>query len=113
MTRHTVSDDIRQTTAERDQHRCVKCGRSLYDIPCSLHHRRMRSHRFSGTDLPANLIWLCGSGVTGCHGEVHAHQTVAYEHGWLVHMYDDPAKISVDYWDGEHMLDNEGGRICA
>lgn len=39
----------------------------------------------------ANLVTLCGTGVTGCHGWVESHRAVAYEQGWLVHRWDDPA----------------------
>lgn len=33
---------------------------------------------------PANLVVLCGSGTTGCHGWVESHRERAIEQGWLV-----------------------------
>jgi hypothetical protein len=37
-----------------------------------------------------------------CHGEIHAEPAWAYEHGYLVHSYDDPASVPVDLkWPGE------------
>lgn len=35
-------------------------------------------------DRASNLVLLCGSGTTGCHGEVHAHPTESYATGWMV-----------------------------
>lgn len=34
--------------------------------------------------LPANLILLCGSGVTGCHGWVESNRNEARELGFLI-----------------------------
>lgn len=36
--------------------------------PLSLHH----IHKHPRDDLMANLVLLCGSGTTGCHGKVEA-----------------------------------------
>jgi hypothetical protein len=44
----------------------------------------MRSHPFPGLHDVSNLICVCGTGVTGCHGLIHKYQTWAYENGWLV-----------------------------
>lgn len=59
----------------------------------SIHHRLLRSQ--GGTNAPANLLTLCGSGVTGCHGWVHANPGIAYELGLLVHPWDDPEAVPV------------------
>jgi hypothetical protein len=32
-----------------------------------------------------NLLALCGSGTTGCHGLVERHRDLSYRFGWLVH----------------------------
>ena len=58
------------------------------------HHRKRKSHGVDNT--PPNLIPVCGSGTTGCHGYVHANPAISYEKGWLVHSWDDPAEI---YWE--------------
>lgn len=69
----------------RDECCCVRCGRSLYSVlTFSRHHRRMRSHPFPGLHLPGNVIDVCGSGSTGCHGYIHEHPAESYEMGWLV-----------------------------
>ena len=57
------------------------------------HHRIKRGNASCTNDLD-NLIHLCGSGTTGCHGWVHANkQGDVYEHGWLLRSWDDPAKV--------------------
>ena len=70
---------------DRDGRRCVRCGRSLYAVGGSRHHRKLRSQctRVEKHQVQ-NLILLCGSGTTGCHGFVHMHPTIAYENGWCV-----------------------------
>ncbi len=69
---------------ERDQWRCFRCGIAIGRtwLGYSAHHRRLRSA--GGTDTPENLIMLCGSGTTGCHGWVHEHRMEAGENGWIV-----------------------------
>lgn len=47
-----------------------------------------------------NLLTLCGSGTTGCHGWVHAHPNRAYQLGYLVSMSDDPIGQPVYYRTG-------------
>lgn len=47
--------------------RCVVCGRPGQ----SLHHLVPKSQ--GGDDLPINLVPLCGSGTTGCHGIFETH----------------------------------------
>ncbi len=47
-------------------HECALCGMANV----SLHHILRRSQ--GGDDVEANLVFLCGSGTTGCHGLVEA-----------------------------------------
>ena len=110
MARSNPTLQTREVCGRRDNARCVRCGRSLVGVPASLHHRRLRSHPFPGLHQPANLIWLDGSGSTGCHGWVHAHPAEAYRLGYMVHMSDDPASTPILRYDGKWvLLDNEGG----
>lgn len=114
MARSKPSDEVRRDTLERDKYKCVRCGKGLINQQASLHHRRLRSHHFEGTHKPSNLIWLCGSGTTGCHGWVHSHPTEAYEEGYMVHSYDDPVSKPVDYYGrGFVYLDNGGHKKIA
>lgn len=76
---------VRLAVLERDRDRCQRCGRSILSITYSLHHRRPRK---LGGSRPlhtmANLVTLCGTGTTGCHGEVEADRPTSRAIGWLV-----------------------------
>lgn len=81
----------RATTAAvdiRDNFCCVLCGRAIDGG--SRHHRQLRRH---GDHSPANIVLLCGSGTTGCHGWVHAHPAASYAQGWLVHSWHAPELV--------------------
>ena len=48
---------------------CRVCGKGgPAGVGCSLHHVVPKSQL--GDDVAANLVPLCGSGTTGCHGRV-------------------------------------------
>lgn len=66
-----------------------------------------------GTSRPAanalsNLITLCGSGTTGCHGWVESYPTAARELGLAVASWDNPLTIPVTTWRGLILLDDAG-----
>lgn len=76
--------------------RCERCGRNPEGG--SYHHRRIKG--MGGDPRPdtneaPNLVLLCGSGTTGCHGWVHTNTDVARAAGWLVSRYADPAETPV------------------
>jgi hypothetical protein len=50
-------------------------------------------------NLPAALLTLCGSGVTGCHGFIETNREDAYNAGWLVRRHGTvkPAQIAVQH----------------
>jgi hypothetical protein len=88
--------EIRATILERDGYQCVRCGRTcIYDH--SIHHRILGNRK----DMRAsNLITLCGSGTTGCHGWVHSHPQSATDAGWIVSKFrkqQDTPDIPVTY----------------
>ena len=72
----------------RDHYSCVRCGRPAEGG--SRHHRQLRRH---GDHSAANLVLLCGSGTTGCHGWVHAHPADSYASGMLVHSWHEPESV--------------------
>lgn len=47
------------------------------------------------TNLPANLVLLCGSGTTGCHGWVHANPRDAQLLGWIIPRWAEPLEVPV------------------
>jgi len=75
----------RHTVVSRAKQRCELCYSNL--SPMSLHHRRPRGMGGSSVPWihdPENLLALCGTGTTGCHGLVESYRQRAYDFGWLV-----------------------------
>lgn len=95
---------------ERDDWRCARCAGWG---PLSTQHRVARGMggtRWPGIHLPANLLTLCGSGTTGCHGWVESHPEWATTHGWSVssHDRDDVHLLPVWTWRGWGLLATDG-----
>ena len=82
----------RQAVIERAGKRCERCR-----VPgAQIHHRKPR--QMGGTSDPAinaltNLVFVC---VT-CHDEIERNRQMAYESGWLVRRWQDPAEVTA--WD--------------
>lgn len=83
--------NVDEKVIARDMGACARCGRHVAHlqrgIAWSIHHRRPRG--IGGTILAwvmaaANLIILCGSGTTGCHGWVESNRREARALGFLV-----------------------------
>jgi hypothetical protein len=87
------SAETRAMVYARDLGCCVRCGVAAGNIPHSCHHRSRRAQL--GLNEASNLITLCGSGVTGCHGWVHGHVAEAEDAGYLVRSGFSPAAIPV------------------
>lgn len=58
---------------------------------------------------PSNLMALCGSGTTGCHGWIEHNREEARENGWLVSRSFNPADIQVLVRGRLVYLNDEGG----
>lgn len=85
---------------------CVRCGRSGGNT----HHRKLRVHCTKAeVHLLTNMIVLCGSGTTGCHGWVHRHPEESYKAGWLVRSWEDPESVPVFDWIGDRWLLHDDG----
>lgn len=80
----------------------------------SVHHRTPRGMGGSknpALSQPANLLLLCGSGVTGCHGWTESNRTKATDRGLLVRRRHDPAEVPfADIYGQQWLLDNQGGK---
>ncbi len=46
----------------------------------------------------ANLILMCGTGTTGCHGRAEHNPTWAAENGYRVGSWEDPAAVPVTHY---------------
>lgn len=100
---------------QRDGHVCVRCAAAA---PLSTQHRVARG--MGGTldewvNMPANLITLCGSGTTGCHGWVEAHPREAKAQGLALSRWQLPNadREPVLTWAGWVLLDNKGRAVSA
>jgi hypothetical protein len=93
--------DVVEAVLERDQHSCVVCAENLHGTrgrDWSIHHRRPRGMggtHWAGSNGLANLMLVCGSGTTGCHGVIESHRAGAIEGGWLVLSSTDPATVAL------------------
>lgn len=100
---------------DRDHHSCVVCANSLHGVrgrDWSVHHRDPRG--MGGTsrsevNLPSNLLVVCGSGTTGCHGWIEARRSEAEEMGLLLRGNEKPTEVPVATWYGVVLLNDEGG----
>lgn len=69
----------RRIVSERSGGRCERCGTPRQTTK---HHRKKRSH--GGPWCPTNVVDVCGSGTTGCHGWIEDHPDEAEIQGWHV-----------------------------
>lgn len=99
---------------ERAQYSCEACGSEVGDRrgeDWSIQHRRPRGmggSRWPGINKPSNLMILCGSATTGCHGFAESHRTAAVAAGWLIQHRADPAREPVLIRKAWMLLDDEG-----
>lgn len=83
---------------------CVEEIRGHRGEGFSLHHRRpagMGGDRRPETHAPGNLVLLCGSGTTACHGLVESRRDEASERGFLIPKL---AASTPSTWPIEHAL---------
>jgi hypothetical protein len=108
-----VSKETRTAVLARSNHRCEKCGLMLAQgFFYSIHHRTPRGMggtREKRLNLPSNLVAICGSGTTGCHGWIESHRSEAEDEGWLVSRYQESAEVPLFiYGVGWRYLTDEG-----
>jgi hypothetical protein len=101
----------------RANYQCERCGQNIMNIPMSVHHRRPRAmggtHR-TDTNLPSNLMVLCGSGTTGCHGYLESNRTEAKDLGFIVPQWEAPNQVAVKlYLHSWSLLQDDGSIISA
>lgn len=95
---------------------CEFCGQYNSDSlgMWSVHHRKPRGMggtKSAEANSPLNLLLLCGSGVTGCHGYIESHREKGYESKVLLRQSD---AISPHFKDKENIwwrLDEDYGKV--
>lgn len=91
------SAEVVDLVLERAQYSCELDGAATGDrrgVDYHVHHRRPRrmgGSQLPDTNLPQNLMILCGP----CHEMVESERTAAYGGGWLVRQNADPAGVPV------------------
>jgi hypothetical protein len=73
LLKRNVKEMLDAQISERGYNWCEQCGKTR---PVSAHHIIFRSEKPGHPFLHAkiNLILVCGTDVTGCHGEFHRHK---------------------------------------
>ena len=71
----------------------------------------MGGSKSPSTNGAANLIVLCGSGTTGCHGWVEKHRADSKRDGLLVASTREPADVPVRLNGTWWMLTDDGERV--
>lgn len=109
--------NVRSLVMERDDWTCQRCGKAITEgVEYSLQHRLARGS--GGTsdpaiNSPANLIVLCGSATTNCHGAVTNGDLIeATDLGYVIPLNRNliPSQMPVfSYNHGLVYLDDEGG----
>jgi len=106
----------------RDNESCFICRRGLRweqrGLEWSAHHRKPRGRGGSSNPVigsASNCLILCGSGTTGCHGDIESNRSRAEEQGRLIPTSAttpeyDPDEMPVQRTDGTWwLLTNSGG----
>lgn len=99
---YQVQEETRWLILGRARFHCEFCLGDLIG-GVSIHHRRPRmmgGSRDLRLHQPANLIALCGSGTSGCHGWVESNRNKARELGLLI--------LKVDSAEDVPFMDKEG-----
>lgn len=108
-----MTPEQREIVRRRAKGICERCGSRR---GTNVHHRIPRGMGGSSNEYinrPGNLVYLCGSGTTGCHGWIESHRAEARESGWLVSRFSSltPDAVPLVDWCGNRFLiDNDGGR---
>lgn len=90
----TVTVKTRRALHERANDCCEMCG--VWGAN-NVHHRRNQSQ--GGADTLSNLLLLCGSGTTGCHGRIGREPAIAEWVGWTIQDNIPPSRVRVLRFD--------------
>lgn len=96
----------RQQLHERANDCCELCGEPN---ATNAHHRMNRS--VGGRHELSNLLLVCGSGTSGCHGWITEHPAWAHRNGYTVKSYETPALKRVHLPGGWALLSDAGDLV--
>ena len=97
--------DARDLLYLRSERVCERCGRRR---ATNAHHRRA----FGRIWTPENLLDLCGSGTTGCHGFVTCEEVaLSRDYGWVVRKDWDPLWLPTLVWSRWVYLTRDGRTV--
>lgn len=105
----SIPTKIREALKERADGCCEICG---VGGATNAHHRRNKSQ--GGPDVLSNLMLLCGSGTTGCHGKVTGYPQWATSRGYTIQGRVDgeaPETVPVDIRGRRSLLDDDGSVV--
>lgn len=92
-TAHRIPASVRADLRERAHGCCEVCGHSG---ATNAHHRVNQSQ--GGRDTLGNLLLVCGSGTTGCHGRITTNPAWARAQGYTVRSTFEPTAIPLVRW---------------
>lgn len=94
---------MREVVHLRDQKQCQACG----EKSDSIQHRIGRG--VGGQNVYSNLVDLCGSGTTGCHGKCEARDEQMHVKGFWLNSWESTTETPMYCWDGLiRLLDDNG-----
>lgn len=106
-----VDDKTRFAVLARAFYKCERCDRDFLGFPVSVHHRRPRmmgGSKDQELHKSANLIVLCGTGTSGCHGWVESNRDKARESGYLITKIESAGEIPFQDINGKWwVIDND------
>jgi 5-methylcytosine-specific restriction protein A len=106
------TSEMRLLLLNRANYACERCGQRLQQA--SVHHRRPRrmgGSKAPDTNMAQNLLVICGTGTTGCHGEIESNRHAALADGYLLYARDNPLEHPVNLHDGWWWLAEDGTKM--
>lgn len=113
------SREVRRQVIARDLSKCQWCGRHVRTESgwYSLQHRRARGmggSRDAVTNQAGNLVLVCGTGTTECHGEIEGNPAQAIARGFRIAAGATPSRVALMDWTGrEWLLQDDGTKTPA
>ena len=92
------SQKVRALVMAREGNCCAACGISVIGRPYSVQHRVARGmggRATAAANALSNLVLLCGSAVTGCHGLAESRDPDMHDRGLWLWSWEDPALVPV------------------